>query len=90
MKKKYETTFIIKVDLLGKTDEISKKYDDLIINHGGFVTSTIVTKNEFIKIEICFEFDEFENSNSYQCIAELEKEYHLDDDVLRFIVIRTE
>lgn len=87
MKKKYETTFIIKVDLLGKTDEISKKYDDLIINHGGFVTSTIVTKNECIKIEICFEF---ENSNSYQCIAELEYEYRKDDDVLRFIVIRTE
>lgn len=92
---KYETMYVLKPDMdEEKKDALVKRFADIITNNGGTIENT----DEWGKKRLAYPI-QYINDGYYVLVhfdappelpTELERNYRISDDVLRFIVINTE
>jgi small subunit ribosomal protein S6 len=92
---KYETMYVLKPDMdEEKKDALIKRFSDIITNNGGNVEKV----DEWGKKRLAYPI-QYINDGYYVLVnfeappalpAELERNYRISDDVLRFIVVNLE
>ena len=90
----YETVAILKKEVVDKADDIILKYKNLINNIGGKVNETENLGIKKLAYDIkgnsegLYMLIKFEGESGI--ITELERNYRIDEDVLKFITVRQE
>ncbi len=92
---KYESMYILKPDMEDeKKDALVKRFSDIITNNGGEIEKT----DEWGKKRLAYPID-YNNDGYYVLVtfaappelpAELERNYKISDDVLRYMVVNLE